>query len=190
MFCFSYENDVGLLQTLRRSFMNVFVWSLFGILCLCAVYAFCFWYFSYRYWHLGNGMVLARNRDDGTLWVASRLVDSPSGRAGVQNRSRVLSRNGQKALFASDEEFLSWMEENKGKKATWEFEDDLIVELVPEMIKMSIPVYWLPGKTFEAQERFSKRNPDLTQGGLLCGKTEQFVATRKISDEAIRRLLT
>jgi hypothetical protein len=161
----------------------VLVLLIFGI-------SFCFWYFSYRYWHLGNGMVLARNKDDGTVWVTSRLIDSPSGRAGVQNQSRVLSHNGQNALFASDEEFLSWTKGNKGKKAIWEFEDGIVVELVPEMIKTKIPVYWLPGKTFEAKEKSAKRNPNFTQGMFICGKTEQFIATRKISNEVIRRLIT
>lgn len=146
---------------------------------------FCFWYFSYRNWHLGEGMVLARNRDDGTVWVVSRLVCSPSGRAGVQNQSKVLSRNGQNALFKSDEEFLAWTKGNNGKKAIWEFEGGLIVELNPEMIRTKIPVYWVPGSSFQKKIRENENNPFLKKGSGFCRKTEQFFKTFSIGKNVL-----
>ncbi len=155
---------------------------------LIFVASFCFWYFSYRHWHLGEGMVLAWNKDDGTVWVASRLVDSPSGRAGVENRSRVLSRNDQKALFATGEEFLMWSKGNKGKKATWEFEGGLVVELVPETIKTVIPVYWVPGESFRMECEKRDRSDLLRKRVNLCGKTGQYVPLYSPSDLAIKRL--
>lgn len=159
------------------------------VLVIVSLLIFCFWYFSYRHWHLGNGMVLARNRDDGTVWVASRLVDSPSGRAGVKNQSRVLSRNDQNALFASDEEFRAWTRGNKGKKAIWEFEGGIVVELIPEMIKTRVPVYWVPGESFRKEREGLDRSDIVRKGMKICLKTNQLVPLYSPSDLAIERLL-
>jgi hypothetical protein len=156
---------------------------------LALLFAFSFWYFSFRYWHLGNGMVLARNKDDGTVWVASRLVDSPSGRAGVKNQSRVLFRNNKKLIFQTDEEFLSWVRESKGTVATWTFEGGLVVELVPEMIRTEIPVYWVPGESFREERAKLDRNELVRKGMMICRTTEQHIPLYSVPSKIMRRLL-
>lgn len=152
--------------------------------------AFCFWYFSYRrrHWRLGNGIVFARNPDDGTVWVASRLVDSPSGRAGVQNCSRVLLCNGQTLIFASDEHFLAWHASVKGTIAVWTFVGGpSTVVLVPELIKQeTIPSYWEPGEAFQKDSEQRDRNPVLKKGRKLCEETGQYVPLYSLSESAIQ----
>ena len=108
----------------------------------------------------GVGIVLVRKESDGTIWVASRLLQSPAGREGVQLYERVISINGRAMFFSSNLEFAEWAEDHPsilGKPQTWVFANGQILYLHPELIKEEMVVrqkvyeelshYWVFGAT-------------------------------------------
>jgi len=153
------------------------------------VIAFTVWFFYFRHWHFGNGMILAWNPDDGTVWVASRLVDSPAGRAGVQVQMKVLFVDGVPMVFQKGKTFEAWgvnTLSRRGKTHHFVFEDGPDVKITNVFLKGTAPVYWRPGTSFAKMENSRAHNPLLTQGMIFCEDTQQHVPSRGLTDDAIR----
>lgn len=143
-------------------------------------------WFRTRKAKLGVGIVLVRKESDGTIWVASRLLQSPAGREGVQLYERVISINGRAMFFSSNLEFAEWAEDHPsilGKPQTWVFANGQILYLHPELIKEEIPVYWIP----EMAKPINPTHEGAVRPGLeYCNKTGQYIPKSKLSQEAIR----
>ena len=173
--------------------------SLLIILFLIIV-LFLSWSLYFRHWHIGVGVALEFKAKDNSVWIISRLIDSPAGRKGVANYSKVLSINGFPMNFLSKDDFCVWLKNNPseiGKKEVWELEEQGIifttseeretifttVEMVPEMIKTSIPVYGPVRKMPENQYPFVFK-----QGMFYCNKTGRTVFTTTLADQTYRNI--
>lgn len=168
---------------------NLVIYAVVVFVCLFLL----LWFFYLRYWHIGNGMVLELRKSDGTVWVCSRLLNSPSGRSAVQNRSRVLSVDGIPMRFLSHEDFLLWVKAHKpklGREEVWVFQDNFIAYLKPELIMTKIPVYWGPNHSPEVSIKvMSQYDSSISTGFYFCKKTGQYVMTARVSDEKLKRAL-
>ena len=148
------------------------------------------WFLYFRHWHVGVGVVLEFKAKDNSVWIISRLVESPAGRAGVENYSKVLTIDGFSMNFPSKEEFCEWLKNNPstlGKKEIWELEERGIifssVEMVPKIIKTSIPVYGpLQKIPVGAYPMVYK------QGMFYCNKTGRIVVTTAVSPQTYRNI--
>ena len=112
---------------------------------------FGFWEKSVRHWHVGYGVMLIFSEEDGTVWIASRLFDSPSHRHLIKNFSRLVSIDGVEIKFNTAEEFREWIKTLKPKrtdKVCWitfnkEYGEVKAI-MKPELIFSKIPIYWDP----------------------------------------------
>lgn len=144
------------------------------------------WFFYFRYWHVGFGMVLIRKESDGTVWVASRLLRSPSGKAGVKLFSQVAFVDGILMSFPSNAHFEAWARAAKpkrGQESVYIFVDGTLAQLAPALIKEKIPVYWSPN-----MEMDNLPNRYVSRGLRWCNKTGQYIHTRRISREILREV--
>jgi len=160
---------------------SLYVTVLIGLFLMCLVV----WFLYFRHFHIGYGMVLVRQESDGTVWVASRLLNSPAGKAEVQNQSKVLMVDDQPVRFLTENSFKEWVKKSKPvprKEQVWLFSDGLHLKLKPELITCPIPVWWSPNSEYA----FSyEHNPDFNTGLFWCTKTGQFVFRRSISFSAL-----
>jgi hypothetical protein len=131
-------------------------------------------------------MVLVRRRDDGTVWVVSRLLRSSSGEAGVKNHSRVISVDGLPMRFPSEEVFATWSKKHRprfGKEEVWVFEN-ITAHLKPSLVTTKIPVYWSPNQ----QQVTTEKNAFVQHNLFFCKKTCQYVICSRVSNEALRQV--
>lgn len=86
------------------------------MLALLLVFALLLWRFVYklRYRYIGYGWVF--DWKDGEVFVLTRLLKSPSGRAEVQLGARILEYNGEPMVFDSREDFLAIYKTLRAKK--------------------------------------------------------------------------
>lgn len=132
-------------------------------------------------------MVLELRKSDGTVWVASRLLDSPAGRAGVKLFSQVIEINYKPMLFSGIQDFRNWAKNappQEGCEESFLFADCTRVRMMPELIDEEIPVYWSPNNDRDV----SAHIPDLHCGLEFCEKTGQYVHTEKISPDILKQI--
>lgn len=111
--------------------------------------------------YIGYGWML--DWRDGKVIVLSRLLKSPSGRAGVKIGSVLLSYNGDKMSFRTVEDFTSYMdartEPDLDEAATFCLQEHgrkVTIEMRAETIRSRIPYY--------------PPLPPLTAWGRMCTK--------------------
>lgn len=161
---------------------------LVSIFVLTIVVSACMWIYYFRHYHIGYGMVLIRRKSDGTVWVASRLLNSPAGAAGVQNRTQVESVNGETMMFPIEASFRYWAHRSKpklGQAMEWTFTNGLRVSLKPKFIQQKIPTYWNPNTLPFGEKSF---NQDVNIGLGWCPKTGQYITTTSISPTALKEI--
>lgn len=146
------------------------------------------WAYYFRHYHIGYGMVLIRRKSDGTVWVVSRLHNSPAEKAGIQNRIQVESVNGESMIFPIETSFRYWAHQSKpkiGQKEMWTFTNGLRVTLEPSIVRQKIPIYWNPNATQVGEKSF---NQDVNSGLGWCPRTGQYITTASISPSALREV--
>ncbi len=152
---------------------SLYLWILGAVI----FFIFCCWSYShFRHWHVGYGMVLAWKEEDGTVWVTSRLVNSPAGHSDVQSRTQVGAINGKKMIFQNGEEFLKWFQKNKPRTDTedlWKFTNGLTVKMTPIWIWQKIPVYWSPNEKHHPVHGWSESNLSSRREVGWCERTNQ-----------------
>lgn len=161
--------------------MNMFPSALFFVVLATLLY---YWFFHFRHWHIGFGWVLVRKESDGTVWVVSRLIRSPSGKGGVRLFSQVAFIDGVEMSFRSYAEFEAWERDAKpkrGEESVCIFADGEVVRMTPVLIRERIPVYWSPNMKTENLPRYYA-----TYGLGWCDKTEQYIYTSRLSREVVR----
>lgn len=163
-------------------FVSIFVLVAIGVVS---------WRCLFRFAHIGYGVVLAYKEDDGTVWVASRLFNTPAHRHGILNHSQVLFVGKKEMIFPNGEAFLRWFKERNltvGQKERWVVRQEgkeLVADLIAERIFKEIPVYWNPNE---------KPVKDITRGGMVkpgteyCHKTGQHYPTGKLSAQALKQV--
>ena len=135
--------------------------------------------------HVGLGWMLGWDQKTGGVYVLSRLIKSPSGRAGVSIGSRLSTYKKKELVFASSDEFLQWAKSVRhyfGQSVEFSTEDSggkRKFTLQEEVIQGPIPVYpqtpgWVGDDSF-------------THGLAYCPQTGQWVPTTRISDQALTR---
>lgn len=138
---------------------------------------------SIKHKHLGYGMVLIRRKSDGTVWVASRLLQSPAGYAGVKLFSKLIQVNDVRMSFPTDQEFGYWAVHSipkEGCEDLFLFADGSQVHMAPVLITEDIPVYWSPN-----EKNCAVPHPDVHLGLTWCEKTGQYIPTAHITTEAL-----
>ena len=126
---------------------------------------------------------------DGQIVVVSRLLDSPSGRAGVRIGSIVLEFDGHPMVFDSGESFVAFMKALPrpalGTEASFRLmvgTTERVVTLKAEMIQPPIPTYGPLPPLDPADAHL------VTEGMLYCLRTGQVVPVRHLSRDAVRDL--
>jgi hypothetical protein len=169
---------------------SLYLW-IFGSV---VVFIFSCWGYSYfRYWHVGYGMALVWKEKDGTVWVTSRLVNSPAGRSDIQNRTQVSSINGTEMFFKTGEDFLKWFQKNKPRTDTedlWKFTNGLTVKMTPVWIWQKVPDYWSPNQKSLPLSTYNGVHPQqfYNHSFKWCEKTNQRYMTKSISPNGFQYL--
>lgn len=148
------------------------------------------WRSYFRHWHVGFGGKLFLRASDGTVWVGSRLLNSPAHKAGIGNQDRVLSINGVEMQFSSYRRYREWFQHHRpkrGKKQTWVVEgrEGIITAVMePARITTKIPLYGDPNVRVRGEGLLSQ-DPRIKRGLLYCSKTGQYIPTASVSNQAI-----
>lgn len=133
--------------------------------------------------YAGYGWLL--DWSEGGVMVMTRLIKSPSGRAGVGIGDIILEYDGYLMCFDSSASFKSWLanrpQHQVGAVTTFRISDgdtDRLVELEAEMIRSRIP-YYPPSRPIDPDHRH------LFHEGLgRCPQTGQWVFSAGMSDLA------
>lgn len=157
---------------------------------LATVFIFCWPVQDYDY--IGYGWKLRWN--DGVVYVASRHLDTPAGRAGVSIGSIMLVYDGHPMQFATKEEFLEAIESFGQPKVIGHESAFLLsyqgkeysVTLASEVIRGPIRVNNIPS---EAKLDAMMRDPNISVGMVVCERTGQIVPTARLSDDAVDAVL-
>lgn len=131
---------------------------------------------------------------DGVVYVRSRHLNTPAGRAGVIIESVMLSYDGHPMEFATKEEFLEAINrfgrpKEVGHESTFRLrhqEKEYEVTLKAEVIHGPIRYNHIPN---EAEMEAMQRDPNVVVGMLDCLETGQLVPTVRLSEEAVDAVL-
>ncbi len=138
--------------------------------------------------YIGYGMMLDYSARTKSVYVASRLLKSPAGRAHVRIFSKLIIYNDVPMFFDTKEEFLAAWKKLKphqvGDVARCQFDigDNVHnVTMAAEMIYGSIPVYGPPLPPQDDEWRFKR-------GLVVCKRTGQLVPIVRMSNAVFDRI--
>ncbi len=138
-------------------------------------------YRFFKQWYVGFGWLLDYDKKSQQVYIVSRLLDSPSGRAGVKNKSRLLNYNGIPLIFSSGQEWLQFFESlpklRNGEERSFliqEGKEVRSITLRATVIRGPIPYY----AEFTPQ---SQRKFDIVYGIRRCSRTDLYFETRRLN---------
>lgn len=153
-----------------------------GVLLLIAWYVI--WKIKHRY--VGCGMVID-HFPDGKIFIPSRLIKSPAGRAGIANGAELIEYNGEKVQGLPVAEWKNIVARLGPKRVgdtlacvVRQNGEEKHVTMQAEMIQGPIPIYRTGGPP-----RDYNHDDRVRYGLAVCTRTGQFITTSRLSDSAI-----
>lgn len=145
-----------------------------------------------QYWHVGFGVELVFKISDGSVFVASRLLNYPAHLHCIPNKALVVSIDGMPMQFRSGEEFIGWFKADRPKKgiaSKWVVRNpegkEIVAVMKPVLVTSKIPAYWSPNLTPENGEIGDWR---VNKSICYCSKNGQYFNRKRLSVEALRRV--